>query len=95
MTMKLKTLKQTKTLLFVEVEGESIGFTNLIEEELWNDKNVDEAAYIKEHPYMVEPKIYVKIKGRTNPRKSIEKANKRILVQLKHLEKEFKRAQKD
>ena len=44
---------------------------------------------------MAEPKIYVKIKGRTNPKKVIEKANKRILVQLKDLEKEFKRALKD
>jgi len=95
MTMKLKTLKQSKNLLFVEVEGESVGFANLVKEELWNNKNVDEAAYIKEHPYMAEPKIYVKMKGRINPKKAIEKANKRILVQLKGLEKEFKRALKD
>jgi len=93
--MKLKTLKQSKKLLFVELKGESVGFVNLIKEELWKDNNIDEAAYIKEHPYMAEPKIYVKIKGRTNPKKVIEKANKRILVQLKHLEKEFKRALKD
>jgi len=93
--MKLKTLKQSKNLLFVEVEGESVGFANLVKEELWNNKNVDEAAYIKEHPYMAEPKIYVKMKGRINPKKAIEKANKRILVQLKGLEKEFKRALKD
>ena len=93
--MKLKTLKEGKNLLFVEVGGESIGFTNLIKEELWNDKNVDEAAHIKEHPYMVEPKIYLRTKGRINPKKAIEKANKRILVQLKNLEKEFKRALKD
>lgn len=93
--MKLKTLKQNKTLLFVEVEGESTGFANLIKDELWKDKNVDEAACIKEHPYMAEPKIYVKMKGRINPKKAIERADKRILVQLKNLEKEFKRALKD
>lgn len=93
--MRLKALKQNKTLLFVEVEGESTGFANLIKEELWEDKNVDEAAHIKEHPYMAEPKIYVKMKGITDPKKAIGKANKRILVQLKDLEKEFKRALKD
>jgi len=92
--MKLKSLKKGKTLLFVEVEGESVGFVNLIEEELWEDKNVDEAAHIKEHPYMAEPKIYLKMKGRTNPKKAMEKANKRISNQLKDLEKKFKRALK-
>ena len=93
--MKLNPIKQSKKLLFVEVEGESVGFTNLIKEELWNDKNVDEAAHIKEHPYMAEPKLYVKMKGRVDPKKTIERANKRVLVQLKGLEKEFKRALKD
>jgi len=93
--MKLKTLKEDKNLLFVELEGGGVGFANLVKEELWKSKNVDEATYIKEHPYMAEPKIYVKMKGKTNPKKAIAKANKRILVQLKDLEKEFKRALKD
>jgi len=93
--MRLKSLKQDKKLLFFEVEGESVGFVNLIKEELWNSKNVDEAACIKEHPYMAEPKLYVKMKSKSDPKKAINKANKRILVELKDLEKEFKRALKD
>jgi len=93
--MKLKSLKQDKNLLFVEVDGESVGFVNLVKEELWKNKNVDESVYIKEHPYMAEPKLYVKMKHKSDPKKAIVKANKRILVQLKDLEKEFKRALKD
>ena len=93
--MKLKTIKQGKNLLFFEVEGESIGFVNLIEDELWKDKNTDEAAHIKEHPYMAEPKIYVKMKGKSNPKLALGKSIKRLQMKLKNLERVFKRALRD
>jgi DNA-directed RNA polymerase subunit L len=92
--MELNVLKKEDNLLKIELKGESIGFTNLIKEELWNDNSVDEAACIKEHPYMSEPKIYLKTK-RKDPKNVLEDAIKRIEVQLKDLEKEFKRALKD
>jgi len=92
--MELNVIKKDKNLLEVEVKGGGVGFVNLIKEELWNDKSVDEAAYIKEHPYMSEPKLYVKTK-RKKPKKVIEDALKRVEVQLKDLKKEFKRALKD
>jgi len=92
--MELNALKKEDNFLEIELKGESIGFANLIKEELWNDNSVDEAAYIKEHPYMSEPKIYLKTK-RKDPKIVLENAIKRIEVQLKDLEKEFKRALKD
>ena len=92
--MELNVLKKEKNILEIEVKGESIGFVNLLKEELWNDKNVDEAAYIKEHPYMSEPKIYVKTKGK-DPKVVLQNAIKRIETQLKDLKDEFKRALKD
>ncbi len=93
--MELKVLKKEGNLLMIELKGESVGFANLIKEELWNDKHVDEAAYIKEHPYMAEPKIYVRTKGKSDPRVATERASKRILVKLEDLKKEFKMALKD
>ena len=92
--MELNALKKEDNFLEIELKGESIGFANLIKEELWNDNSVDEAAYIKEHPYMSEPKIYLKTK-RKDPKIVLENALKRIEVQLKDLEKEFKIALKD
>ena len=92
--MELNVLKKEDNLLKIEFKGESIGFVNLIEEELWNDNSVDEAACIKEHPYMSEPKIYLKTK-RKDPKIVLEDAIKRIEVKLKDLEEEFKRALKD
>lgn len=93
--MELNKIKEGTNMIKIELKGESVGFVNLIKEELWNDDNVDEAAYIKEHPYMAEPKIYVKMKGKSNPRVALERTVKRLQVKLKNLEKEFKRALKD
>jgi DNA-directed RNA polymerase subunit L len=93
--MELNKVKEDSNMIEIELKGESVGFANLLKEELWNDKNVDEVAYVKEHPYMAEPKIYVKMKGKSNPRTALERAVKRLQVKLKDLEKEFKRALKD
>ena len=94
--MELNKIKEDTDMIEVELKGESVGFVNLIKEELWNDENIDEAAYIKEHPYMAEPKIYVRMKGgRFNTRVALDRAIKRLEVKLKDLEKEFKRALKD
>ena len=90
-----KILEKGKDFIKIEVKGESISFINLIKEELWNDENVSEAAWIKEHPYMAEPKLFVKMKGKAKPEVAIERAIKRISVKLKELEGEFKRALKD
>lgn len=93
--MELIKIREDNDIIEVELRGESVGFVNLIKEELWNDKNVDEAAYIKEHPYMAEPKIYIKMKRKSSSRVALQRAVKRLNVKLKDLEKEFKRALKD
>ncbi len=93
--MELNKIKEDSNMIEIELKGESVGFANLIKEELWNDKNVDEAAYIKEHAYMAEPKIYVKMKGKSSPKLALERALKRLQVKVKDLNREFKRALKD
>jgi len=93
--MKLKKIKSSDSVLEIEIEGEDVGFVNLIKEELWKDKQVSEAAHIKEHPYMVESKIYVKMKGKTDPKVALRRTQKRLMVKLKDLKGEFERALKD
>ncbi|MCX6821222.1 MAG: DNA-directed RNA polymerase subunit L [Candidatus Aenigmarchaeota archaeon] len=92
--MELKTIKRDTNFLEIELKGESIGFVNLIKEELWEDENVDEAACVKEHPYMAEPKLYIRMKGKNTPEAAIERAIKRIQVKVKELKGEFERALK-
>ena len=91
--MKLNIVKKDDKLLEVEIVGETIGFVNALREELWNDKNVDEAAYVKEHPYLAEPKIWVKVK-RGDPKKALLDAAKRLEEKVKEFEENFERALK-
>lgn len=86
--MEVNVLKEDKNMLLVEVKGDTIGFANLIREELWNDKAVEEAACIKEHPYMSEPKIFVKTKE-GKPQKALQESIKRIQSNLKEFKKEL------
>ena len=92
--MEVKKIKDEEGVLMLELERESKTFTNLLSEELWNDKNVSEAAAIKEHPYMAQPKLYLKMKGKNKPEVAIKDASKRVEVKVKDLEEEFKRALK-
>ena len=92
--MELKTIKKDTNMLEVELKGESFGFANLIKEELWENENVEEAVCIKEHPYMTEPKLYIKMKGKNTPEAALERAIKRVQVKLKEMNGEFERALK-
>jgi len=92
--MEVKKIKDEDGVLMLELNGESKNFANLLREELWNDKNISEVAAIKEHPYMDQPKLFLKMKGKTKPQKSLEDASKRMEVKVKELEKEFSRVLK-
>lgn len=91
--MQLKVVKEDDSKLILEVKDETIGFVNLLRDELWKDKAVSEATYIKEHPYLAEPKVFVKV-NRGSPRTALEKAAVRIEDQAKEFREEFKRSLK-
>jgi len=91
--MELKVVKEDEKMLMLEVKGETIGFVNLLREALWNDKNISEAAYVKEHPYLSEPKVFVKT-SRGLPKTALEKAADFILNETKKFREEFKKALK-
>ena len=88
--MKLTVLKKDKDSVIIEVKGESKTFVNLLKDELWEDKNILEASAIKEHPYMGEPKLLVKVKT-GNPMIAIKKAVKHLDVKTKEIRDEFNR----
>ncbi len=91
--MELKVIKKDDKSLLLEVAGESVALTNALREELWEDKSVSEAAQIKEHPYLSQPKIFVKnYKG--EPTTALEKSAERIESFAKEFQNEFKKALK-
>lgn len=91
--MELKKIKEDKDTLLLEVGQETFTVTNALREELWNDKSVTEAAQIREHPYLSQPKVFVKT-DKGSPVAALEKAAQRISSQAKEFQTEFKKALK-
>ena len=92
--MNIEKIKEEGDTFLIQINGGTLSFVNLLKEELWNDSNVQEAAAIKDHPYMAEPKLLLKMKGKSNPRTAIGKSIKRVENKLKDFDKEFRRALK-
>jgi DNA-directed RNA polymerase subunit L len=93
MFMELKKIKEDDKTLLVEVKGETFTLTNAIREYLWDDKSISEAAQIKEHPYLSQPKIFVKT-YRGSPVAALEKAADKIVEDAKEFKQKFKDALK-
>ena len=91
--MELKVVKQEDKTLVLEVPGETVTVTNALRSELWEDQNVKEAAHIKEHPYLAEPKVFVKT-SRGKPQTALAKAADRIIKQIEEFADQFKKAMK-
>lgn len=87
--MQVSVVEESKEKLKVEVKGETPTVTQLIARQVWEENG--EAAAIREHPFMVEPKIVVE---GSNPRKLLEKAAKAVEEQCDEFKDEFKRAAK-
>lgn len=84
--MSMKIIKDTKNELEIEITGESHTLCNTLRKTLMEDKDVESAAYIMEHPIIGEPKLYLKAK---NPRKSLKKAAKTIKSRCNEIKKQI------
>lgn len=91
--MELKKVKEDEKTVLIEAKGESFTLTNALREYLWDDKSVSEAAQIKEHPYLSQPKIFVKT-YRGSPLTALEKASEKIVDDAKEFKQKFKDALK-
>jgi DNA-directed RNA polymerase subunit L len=91
--MELKVVKKDEKGTVFEIKGETIGFAHLLKDELWKDSNVKEAAAIKEHPYLSEPKVFVNV-SRGSPETTLEKASEGVLKEVQEFGDKFKTAVK-
>ncbi|AXV40243.1 DNA-directed RNA polymerase subunit L [Methanobacterium sp. BAmetb5] len=65
----MKIITDKKNELEIEITGETHSLCNALRKTLMEDKDVEAAAYVIEHPIIGEPKLYIKAK---NPRKSLK-----------------------
>ncbi len=89
--MELEVEKKDDKSATVKVRGEPFGFLNMIREELWNDKNVLEAAILQDHPLTRSPSIFVKVKS-GDPTDALDKAVDRIKGNIGKFRKAFEKA---
>ena len=88
--MELKKVKEDEKSLLVETIGETFTVTNAVREALWDDSTVSEAAQVREHPYLSNPKIFVKT-SRGSPVAALEKAAEKVETQAKEFKELFKK----
>jgi DNA-directed RNA polymerase subunit L len=67
----MKIITDKKKELEIEITGETHTLCNALRKTLMEDKDVEAAAYVVDHPIIGEPKLYVSAK---NPQKSLKKA---------------------
>ncbi|HHY00764.1 MAG TPA: DNA-directed RNA polymerase subunit L [Methanothermobacter sp.] len=67
----MKIITDKKNELEIEITGETHTLCNTLRKTLMEDKDVESAAYVIEHPIIGEPKLYIKAK---NPKKSLKNA---------------------
>lgn len=88
--MELNILTEEKNTIELEIKGEGHTFCNFLRRQLWNDKDVEYAAYSIKHPQVSEPVFILKTKEE-KPRKVLQKAIDDAKEMLKEFEKEVEK----
>jgi len=84
--MNIKILEEEKDKLKIELKGETATITQVIADAAWKE-GVDAAA-IREHPFMEEPKIIV---SGEKPKKALEKASQAVQEKCDELKTELQK----
>lgn len=86
--MKVIVKENKKKRLVIEIQGESHTLCNAIKDELWNDEDVDIAAYRIAHPLTAHPEMIIETKS-GEPMKALNDAIKRLSKQNDAFRKKF------
>ena len=86
--MELKTIKETTKELELEITGENETILNPITEVLLQDKNVDYASYMADHPESNKRRLYIRVK-QAKPKEVLLKAVKQLENEVKTFSKNF------
>lgn len=84
--MEIKTIESSKSILEIEVLDENETLLNPLKVKLLSDDDVELAEYIIEHPFLSNPKVYVRTK-KGEPIAAVKRALKALTKEYKDLEK--------
>ena len=86
--MELKTIKKTTKELEIEIKDENETILNPITEVLLQNKDVEYASYITDHPESKTRKLFIKVKN-GKPEDILLKAVKQLENEVKIFNKNF------
>jgi DNA-directed RNA polymerase subunit L len=86
--MEIKVLNQEKDLLEFEVINKSQTYCNILRNALWDNQDIDYAAYKQDHPLVGNPVMLVRAK-KGSPKKAIQDTLESLKKRFADLEKEF------
>ena len=75
--MEIKVVDETQSKISIELTSEDHTLANLLRKTLWEDPNVEVAAYRMEHPLTGKPLLMVQTKS-GEPKEALKKAAGRI-----------------
>jgi DNA-directed RNA polymerase subunit L len=81
--MKLNIVKQEEGYVEVEFGGESHTLLNLLQTSLLEDPVVEMAGYTRPHPLMDRSRLFVRYKGKKDPKTILKKAADNAEAKLK------------
>ncbi len=90
-SMKIEFLKNEKNKIELKIIGEDHTLCNILRRELWNDNDVDVAAYTIDHPLVSDPIMLVETK-KSDPKKALLNAADSLKKQIEELKKSFSSA---
>ena len=85
--MEIKVIRQEKDLLEFELINQDSTYCNLLKDALWQDKDIEFAAFKVDHPLISSPTIIVKTK-KGSPAKAVLDAIESLKKRFAELEKE-------
>jgi DNA-directed RNA polymerase subunit L len=86
--MELKTIKKSAKELEIEIKGENETILNPITEMLLQNKNVEYASYLSDHPESNKRRLYVRVK-QGKPEEVLQKIVKQLEDEVKTFYKNF------
>jgi DNA-directed RNA polymerase subunit L len=72
--MKLNIVKEEEGYVEVEFGGESHTLLNLLQSSLLEDPAVEMAGYTRPHPLMDRSRLFIRFKGKKDPKTILKKA---------------------
>ena len=91
--MELKKIKKTAKELEIEIMGENETILNPITELLLQNKDVDYASYLTDHPESKKRTLYIRVK-KGKPEEILQKTVKQLEDEVKTFGKNFQEKKK-